>query len=381
MQENWLSSDAHVLSSADLRDQLDDSLEELADGLDVLTILEKAYEKTMRAHVVLPMSDSSPIGDESGLTPHANLKQGVEMHSEHATETARGDMSVSSIDDEARRASVAHAASLYTQSAANSNVFLAKANFASNDMLSGPSTCSVSPPSSSTRPIVDASTSKISGAGLDAKQPFVSFTSSSGSVFENATTNQPSRAPIPLMEGSSTALLAILEPTPLPSSSSPLSLSHSSTRSPSPLSASDDPHAIGNFLPRSPVSINGRGGGSGLVLLNPQARRLLERGTPAYPVPPAVVSRSREVAARPVDINASDVKQKVDANENRAIGGTSGVVLRIAHLGDCMAMLVRGEEIVWRTDEMWWNVSSTAPLHLCCPKLTCVIHSSTLPFS
>ena len=32
-------------------------------------------------------------------------------------------------------------------------------------------------------------------------------------------------------------------------------------------------------------------------------------------------------------------------------------VLRVAHLGDCMGMLVRGDEIVWRSDEMWWSVS------------------------
>jgi hypothetical protein len=31
-------------------------------------------------------------------------------------------------------------------------------------------------------------------------------------------------------------------------------------------------------------------------------------------------------------------------------------VLRIAHLGDCMGMLVRGDEIVWRSAEMWWRV-------------------------
>lgn len=34
-----------------------------------------------------------------------------------------------------------------------------------------------------------------------------------------------------------------------------------------------------------------------------------------------------------------------------------GAILTIAHLGDCMGMLIRGEEIVWRTEEMWWNVS------------------------
>ena len=30
--------------------------------------------------------------------------------------------------------------------------------------------------------------------------------------------------------------------------------------------------------------------------------------------------------------------------------------IRIVHVGDCMGMLVRDEDIVWRTEEMWWNV-------------------------
>ena len=34
-------------------------------------------------------------------------------------------------------------------------------------------------------------------------------------------------------------------------------------------------------------------------------------------------------------------------------------VIRIAHLGDCMGMLVRGDDIVWRSEEMWWAVSCT----------------------
>ncbi|KZV63038.1 hypothetical protein PENSPDRAFT_657624 [Peniophora sp. CONT] len=37
-------------------------------------------------------------------------------------------------------------------------------------------------------------------------------------------------------------------------------------------------------------------------------------------------------------------------------------VLRVAHLGDCMGMLVRGDEIVWRSDEMWWSFNT--PLQL-----------------
>src|SRR6266403_2750874 len=31
-------------------------------------------------------------------------------------------------------------------------------------------------------------------------------------------------------------------------------------------------------------------------------------------------------------------------------------VIRIAHLGDCMGMLVRGADIIWRSEEMWWAV-------------------------
>lgn len=31
-------------------------------------------------------------------------------------------------------------------------------------------------------------------------------------------------------------------------------------------------------------------------------------------------------------------------------------VIRIAHLGDCVGMLVRGDGIVWRNEEMWWRV-------------------------
>jgi hypothetical protein len=43
-------------------------------------------------------------------------------------------------------------------------------------------------------------------------------------------------------------------------------------------------------------------------------------------------------------------------------------VIRIAHLGDCMGMLVRGADIIWRSEEMWWAVrhflSSTRVIYL-----------------
>ncbi|CAK5272223.1 unnamed protein product [Mycena citricolor] len=49
------------LNLEDLEVSLEEELEELADGLDVLSILERAYERTIRAHVVeVPASPSSP---------------------------------------------------------------------------------------------------------------------------------------------------------------------------------------------------------------------------------------------------------------------------------------------------------------------------------
>ena len=38
-------------------------------------------------------------------------------------------------------------------------------------------------------------------------------------------------------------------------------------------------------------------------------------------------------------------------------------VIRIAHLGDCMGMLIHGDQIAWRSDEMWWGVSNPYLFH------------------
>ena len=54
--------------------------------------------------------------------------------------------------------------------------------------------------------------------------------------------------------------------------------------------------------------------------------------------------------------------QPVSGKPTQPEVSTDGAVIRIAHLGDCMGMLIRGEEIVWRTEEMWWNVSTCIPL-------------------
>ena len=176
-----VDADAYSEADDDIYAELEDSLEDLEDGLDVLMILEKAYEKALRSHV-RPADQGSSSGSSRSPSP-----------SDSAVE------------------------------------------------------CVSSASSSSDSPSVPRSA--------------------------------PDAAPavVPLFEGSSTALVAILE--------------HPSSRPPKSFSDAN--------------------------LFNP------------HPVPGKA---GPEVS-------------------------TDGAVIRIAHLGDCMGMLIRGEEIVWRTEEMWWTVS------------------------
>ncbi|PIL32677.1 hypothetical protein GSI_05381 [Ganoderma sinense ZZ0214-1] len=54
--------------------------------------------------------------------------------------------------------------------------------------------------------------------------------------------------------------------------------------------------------------------------------------------------------------------QPVPSKSGRPEVSTDGAVIRIAHLGDCMGMIIRGEEIVWRTEEMWWTFNTPVQL-------------------
>ncbi|OCH84857.1 hypothetical protein OBBRIDRAFT_785629 [Obba rivulosa] len=183
--------------------ELEDSLEELEEGLDVLMILEKAYEKTIRAHVG-PHPTSDPVRSQNDSLPATPYSPGSRPREP--------------------------------------------------------------PPSSEARPSVHG------------RSPL--STSASPALSSAALAAKPSPR-VPLTEGSSTALLAILE------------------------------HAPTVARPRpSPA------------LFSPRPRR---------------ASTSAQVSAQ-------------------------GAVIKIAHLGDCMAMLIRGEEIVWRTDEMWWNFNTPVQL-------------------
>jgi hypothetical protein len=166
----------------ELEEQLEDSLEELEDGIDVLMILERAYQKTLDAHVVVPS---------------------------HVEESSRATLSANS----------------------------------SSPSLSCSAPSSFSIPSSLRAPTTNPIT-------------------------------EEAKKPVPLLAGSSTVLLAVLDHVPRPTP------------------ANDE---------IEPTHVRG---------LKPSA----------------------------------STRTEYDA------------VIKVAHVGDCMGMLVRGEEVVWRSEEMWWSV-------------------------
>ena len=208
MQWPWAEETVAEFDECDAEDsveELEDSLTELEEGLDVLMILERAYESALKAHVV-------PIAPE------------VEA-----------------------------------------------------------SQAPTPPPSPPSRPV----------SALLGTAP-----SSQPSRPESSTNTPTTTGTTALLSGSSTALLAVLDHTPRPSTSQ-ISLP---TNSPSP--------SLRNLYP-----------------------------TPRLAPPP----QTRSFKAAPAE-------------------ETTGPVLKIAHLGDCMGMLVRGEEIVWRSEEMWWSFNTPVQL-------------------
>ncbi|KAH7886646.1 phosphatase 2C-like domain-containing protein [Phlebopus sp. FC_14] len=188
---NTASADSWSWNDVDeLNQELEDSLEELEDGLDILMILERAYEQTIKAHVVTEPSESpsSPPATTPGAAP-----------------------SLTSIPEDAP---------LFTLPDAT-------------EELPKSTSCAEFPPSPKT---------------------------------------------VPLMTGSSTALVAVLQH------------SHALARAPS--------------------------------------------------VPSPMVFHSPTVSPTP----------------------SHDAVLKIAHLGDCMGMLVRDEQVVWRSTEMWWAFNTPVQL-------------------
>ncbi|KAJ7777203.1 hypothetical protein B0H16DRAFT_1226242, partial [Mycena metata] len=199
-------------------------LDELADGLDVLRILERAYERTLGAHVVtVPVSDGLPMNGEAGQAPIPTTPM--------RTQGASTGESLSSTSTSVPRA----------------------------------------------RP----------------------WTTTTAEGERETSTSLPSRSPlsgernagpktIPLLAGSSTALVAVLD-----------------------------------YVPRGEVE----GGGGG-------------------------------------------AKATEDEDESELTP-----VLKIAHVGDCMGMLVREGAVRWRSEEMWWRWNT--PVQLITP--SSAAHLFTLP--
>lgn len=87
--------------------------------------------------------------------------------------------------------------------------------------------------------------------------------------------------------------------------------------------------------------------------------------TTALPTPSSTVPiQSSSAATTPSP--PSGAQTTVLPSTTRSDDTECDAVIRIAHLGDCMGMLVRDDEIVWRSEEMWWSVRAPflAPLFL-----------------
>ncbi|KAG7088483.1 hypothetical protein E1B28_012471 [Marasmius oreades] len=59
-----------------------------------------------------------------------------------------------------------------------------------------------------------------------------------------------------------------------------------------------------------------------------------------------------------------EMQPKIERTDGLQARGSDELqaVLKLAHVGDCMGMLVRGDEVVWRSEEMWWNFNTPVQL-------------------
>ncbi len=130
--------------------------------------------------------------------------------------------------------------------------------------------------------------------------------------------------PNPLTTGSSTALLAILD------------------------------HSLPTHTPQfpEPPHKNYAAGSINLPLPEPPSD------------PDSKSSASHSPTLSPSDLSSSDSPAHAAYHNSTP----DNAVLHIAHLGDCMGMLIRGDSIVWRSDEMWWGYNH--PLQLGPPSLS-----------
>lgn len=76
------------------------------------------------------------------------------------------------------------------------------------------------------------------------------------------------------------------------------------------------------------------------------------------------VSRSRPEPAEDLPTNVTGLGSvpPTSAGLPRTSPPQRDAVIKIANLGDSMAMLVRGRDIVWRSEEMWWSFNTPVQL-------------------
>ncbi|KAJ7483246.1 hypothetical protein FB451DRAFT_1555264 [Mycena latifolia] len=177
--------------------------------------------------------------------------------------------------------------------------------------------------------------------------------------------SEPSRSPSPLPTSSSASSSAT--PTMPPSSTS--SASSPSTPSPPPSSIplwSALPLPLPFTKPAAPV---------------PEPRTIpLRAGSSTALV--AVLDYVPAQEAHPPHLSgmtAGAPPQARGAATQRGGEATLGAtpVLRIAHVGDCMGMLVRGGEVAWRSEEMWWRWNT--PVQLSAGRCSSSTPSSSTP--
>ncbi|TFY50491.1 hypothetical protein EVJ58_g11028, partial [Rhodofomes roseus] len=91
---------------------------------------------------------------------------------------------------------------------------------------------------------------------------------------------------------------------------------------------------------------------------SPSPKRPLVEGSSTALVAVLEHPRTRAKQARPLQLFGPSPRP---SSQGPAVS-ERGAMLTIAHLGDCMGMLIRGEDIVWRTEEMWWNFNTPVQL-------------------
>ncbi|KII84710.1 hypothetical protein PLICRDRAFT_57238 [Plicaturopsis crispa FD-325 SS-3] len=263
---------------AEEAEEMEDEDAELKEGLDVLMILEHAYERTLKAHV----SQSTPdaMAGPSYGKPKSSHVQSNPSNVEASSSNAHPSVQASSAQSPPRSKTPTSAHSSPVLSSASS-----QSPVSPQFPIPPPAHSQIPPPSRLRTPTPPRSTPPPARSRTPppARSHFLS--------------PAPVRTPEPLMQGSSTALVAVLD--------------------------------------YAPSSANDVADGSAFPLFS------------LHPSPPST---------EPQDAAEATPDSKTDA------APTGGAVLRIAHVGDCMGMLVRGEEIVWRSDEMWWGFN--APLQL-----------------